>query len=54
MFRELLARGKKMHPELFTTGFFIGNFSIRKSLRRGETMDTENKNMDTAAIKIIN
>ena len=43
-----------MHPELFTTGVFIGNFSLRRSLRRGATTEAENKNVDTADIKLIN
>ena len=38
MFRNLLEQGKKMHPELFTTGFFIGEFSLRIIPRRGATM----------------
>ena len=54
MFRNLLERGQKMHPELFATGVFIGDFSLRISPRRGETTEAENKNVDTAAIKLIN
>ena len=42
-----------MHPELFTTGVFIGDFSIRRSLRCVATTETEKKNVDTAAIEII-
>ena len=52
--RNLLERGQKMHPELFTIGVFIGNFSLRRSLRRGATTEAENKNVDTAAIELIN
>ena len=52
--RNLLEQGQKMHPELFTTGVFIGKFSLRRSLRRGATTEAENKNVDTAAIKLIN
>ena len=52
--RNLLERGQKMHPEFLTTGFFIGNFSLRRSLRRGATTEAENKNVDTEAIEIIN
>ena len=51
---NLLEQGQKMHPELFTTGIFIGNFSLRRNLRRGATTEAENKNVDTAAIELIN
>ena len=50
MFRNLLERGQKMHPELFTTDFFIGNFSLGKIPRRGATAEAENNNVDTADI----
>ena len=50
MFRNLLERGQKMHPELFTTDFFIGDFSLRRSPMHGETTEEENNNMYTAAI----
>ena len=43
-----------MHPEFFTTGVFIENFSLRRSLRRGATTEAEKKNVDTAAIELIN
>ena len=43
-----------MHPYLFTTGFFIGYFSLRRSPWRGETTEEENNNVDTAAIELIN
>ena len=43
-----------MHPELFTTGFFIGYFSLRRSPRRGATTETENDNVYTADIELIN
>ena len=43
-----------MHPYLFTTGFFIGYFSIIIIPRRGTITDAENKNVDNIAIKIIN
>ena len=54
MFRNLLKRGQNIHPELFVTGFFIGEFSLRISPRRGSTTKAENKNVDSAAIEIIN
>ena len=54
IFINVLEGGQKMHPELFTTGVFIGDFSIRRSLRRGATTEAENKNVDTAAIELIN
>ena len=50
MFRNLPEQGKKMYPELFTTGFSIGDFSLRRSPRNGSTTEAENKNMYTAAI----
>ena len=43
-----------MHPELFTTGVFIGEFSLRRIPQRGATIEAENNNVDTAAIKLIN
>ena len=43
-----------MHSELFTTGFFIGDFSVRRSPRRGTTTEAEDNNMDTADIELIN
>ena len=51
---NLLDLGKKMHPWFFTTGVFIGNFSLRRSLRSGATTEAENKNVDTADIELIN
>ena len=51
---NLLELGQNIHPELFTTVVFIGNFSLRRSLRRGATIEAENKNVDTAAIELIN
>ena len=54
MFRNLLERGQKMHPDLFTTGVFIGDFSLRRSPRRGATTEAENNNVDTAGIELIN
>ena len=43
-----------MHPELFTTGVFIGYFSLRRILSCGATTEAENKNVETAAIELIN
>ena len=43
-----------MHPELFTTVVFIGDFGIRRSLGRGATTEAENKNLYTTDIKLIN
>ena len=54
MFRNLLEKGQKMHPELFTTGVSIGDFSIRRIPRRGATTEAENNNIYTATIKLIN
>ena len=54
MLINLLEQGQKMHPELFTALLFIGYFSLRIIPRRGATMEGENNNVDTAAIKIIN
>ena len=39
MLRNFLERGKKMQPKLFTTGFFISDFSLRRSPRRGATIE---------------
>ena len=54
MLRNLLEQGQKMHRELFTTGVFIGDFSLRRSPRSGATTEAENKNVNTAAIELIN
>ena len=43
-----------MHPELFTTGFFIVNFGLRRGPRSGATTEAANNNVDTAYIKLIN
>ena len=43
-----------MNPELFNTGVFIGNLSLRISPRRGATTEAENKNVDTASIELNN
>ena len=50
MFKNLLKLGQKMQPELFTTGVFIGDFSLRRSPRRGETIEAEKNNVETVAI----
>ena len=42
-----------MHPELFTTGVLIGDFSLRRSPQHGATMEEENNNVDTEAIELI-
>ena len=54
MFRNLVERGQKRHPELFITGVFNGNSSLRIIPRRGATTEAEIKNVDTAAIELIN
>ena len=54
IFKTLLERGRNMHPELFTTGVFIGGFSIRRSPRIGATTEAENKDVDSADIELIN
>ena len=54
MFRNLLEQGQKMHPKLFTTHIFIGDFSLRISLRCGATREAENNNVDIVAIELIN
>ena len=50
MFINLLEQGQNMYPELLTTGFIIGDFSLRRSPRRGATTEAENNNVYTAAI----
>ena len=54
MLRNLLERGQRMHPELFTTGVFIGDFSLRIISRREATTEAENNNVGTTAIELIN
>ena len=43
-----------MHPKLFTTGVFIGDFSLIRNPRRGATTETDNNSVETAAIELIN
>ena len=54
MFRNFLKRGENMHPELFTTRVLIGDFSLRRSPRRGATTEAENNNVDTTSIELNN
>ena len=54
IFRNLLERGKQIHPEFFTTGVVIGDFSLRRGPRRGATTEAENNNVDTEAIELTN
>ena len=54
MFINLLERRQNMHPELFTTVFFIGDFGLRRIPRRGDYTEAEKKNVDTVYIKLIN
>ena len=53
MFRNLLEQGKKIHPELFTTGVFILDSSLRRMPRGGSTTKEENNNMDTQVFKSV-
>ena len=53
MFRNFLERGQKLKPELFTTGVFIGDFSLRRIPQRGATTEAENNNLDSVDIKLI-
>ena len=53
MFRNLLEQGKNMHPELCTTGVFIGDFILKIIPRHGSATEAENKNVYSAAIKLI-
>ena len=39
---------------MFTKGVLIGDFSLKRNPRRGSTTEEENKNVDTAAIELIN
>ena len=54
MLRSLLDQGQKIHPELFTTGVSIRDFSLGRRPRRGATTEAENNNVNTADIEIIN
>ena len=54
MFRNLLERGKNMHPYLFATGVLIGEFSLRRSPRSGATTEVDKKKLDTTDIELIN
>ena len=51
MFRNFLEHSQNLRPELFTTGVLIVDFSLRRISRRGATMEAENNNVDTIAIK---
>ena len=54
VFRNVHEKGQNMHPELFTTGVFIGDSSLRRRPRRGATIEAENINVETADIEPIN
>jgi len=54
LFRDYLERAHKKRPKLSTAGVPIKDFSLRRSLRRGATIEAENNNMDTVAIKLTN
>ena len=54
MFRNLLERGQKMHPELFDIRVFIGYLSLRIIPRSGATTEADNNNVYTADIELIN
>ena len=51
MFRNFLEHSQNLRPELFTTGVLIVDFGLRRISRRGATMEAENNNVDTIAIK---
>ena len=54
MFRNLLEQGQKIHPDLFTTGVFIGDFVPRRIPWSGSATEEENNNVETAVIEVIN
>ena len=54
LFRDYLERAQKARPKLFTAGVPIKDFSLRRSLRRGATTESENNNVDKVAIELTN
>ncbi len=54
LFRDYLARTQRQHPKLFPNSVAIEDYSLRRSLRRGATTESENNNVDTVAIELIN
>ena len=50
LFRDYLERAQKARPKLSTAGVPIKDFSLRRSLGRGATTESENNNVDMVAI----
>ena len=53
-FRDYLERARESHAGFFFSSALITDYSLRRSLRRGATIEAENNNVDTAAIELIN
>ena len=54
MLRNFLEKGQNIHSELFTTGAFIGDFSLRIIPRHGANTEADKNNVYISVIKMIN
>ena len=53
-FRDYLTRAREAHPKLFSSSVQIKDYSLRRSLRRGATTESENNKVDPSTIELIN
>ena len=54
LFRDYLAQAQKAFPKKFTSSVPVTDFSLRRSLRRGATTESENNAVDPVTIELIN
>ena len=53
-FREVLSKLLSSTPSLFPAGVEIGDYSLRRSLRRGSTTEAQNNKVPSTTIDLIN
>ena len=54
LFKDYVERAMKSRSKLFSSMVAVKDFSLRRSLRRGATAESENNKVDTVAIELIN
>ncbi len=54
LFRDYLTRLQQEKPALFLSSVLIEDYSLRRSLRRGATTESQNNKVDSIAIELIN
>ena len=54
LFKDYIERAMKSQKKLFSSAVAVKDYSLRRSLRRGATTETENNKVDTVAIELIN